>query len=291
MRARTLLTTAIAVFFGLIAVFLVQNYLGNARRAVAKAGQTGSMMPVVVAAQPIARGMTLTPDLLKVVNYPVNAVPNGSMQTLTAFSGGKTSARIALRSLAPNEPVLAGRITAPGARNNLSAALGEGMRAVSLRSGEVAGVGGFVLPEDHVDILVTRSVEGGANSSQNTVTQLLGENIRVLAVDQSDNDESVKPVVSRVVTVEVTPDQAQAISLAQAVGQVSLALRQDHDNRPLDRQITRVADLGKQVTPVNKPVLQRVRVRAAKPKAEVQGTTVHVTRGVVTTAYEMVAAL
>lgn len=287
MRARTLLTTAIAIFFGLIAVFLVQNYLGNARRAALRAGQTGPSIPVVVAAQPIARGMTLTPDLLKVVSYPVNAVPNGSLQDMTAFSGGKTSARIALRSLAPNEPVLSGRITAPGARNNLSAALGDGMRAVALRSGEVAGVGGFVLPEDHVDILVTRSVEGVGANNQSTVTQLLGENIRVLAVDQSDNNEAVKPVVSRVVTVEVTPDQAQAISLAQAVGQVSLALRQDNDNRPLERQMTTVADLGKHLTPVDKAVVQRVRVRVAKPKAAAEGTTVHVTRGVVTTAYQL----
>jgi pilus assembly protein CpaB len=115
------------------------------------------------------------------------------------------------------------------------------MRAVTLRSTDVTGVGGFVLPGDRVDILLTRSA---GNSGGNTLTQVLAENIRVLGVDQSANDEADKPVVSKAITVEVTPEQASAISLGQSVGTVSLTLRHVADDAPLTHKAMDVGDLG-----------------------------------------------
>src|SRR5206468_5788170 len=156
-------------------------------------------------------GVTLEPPLLKVANYPLDSVPVGSFKTVAEVAGGPAGKRLALRSLALNEPVLANKVSGPGGKLNLSGVLTEGMRAVSFRSNDVAGVAGFVLPGDRVDILLTRSV--GSGDQATTVTQVLAENIRVLGVDQSDNDEADKPVVARAVTVEVTPAQAQTISL------------------------------------------------------------------------------
>jgi pilus assembly protein CpaB len=116
------------------------------------------------------------------------------------------------------------------------------MRAVSLRSSDVAGVGGFVLPGDRVDILLTRDV--GKGDAAKTLTQLLAQNALVLGVDQVSDQAADKPIVAKAVTVQVTPEQAQTISLGQSVGQLSLALRQSSDKAELAKRLTTVADLG-----------------------------------------------
>jgi len=115
------------------------------------------------------------------------------------------------------------------------------MRAVSLRSNDVVGVGGFVLPGDRVDVMLTRTA---TNQPNEAITQVLAENSLVLGVDQSSNDAADTPVVARSVTVEVTPSQAQTISLGQTVGTLSLALRHTADGTPLTKRETSVADLG-----------------------------------------------
>jgi pilus assembly protein CpaB len=276
MPIRTVATLAVAIFLGLIAVFLVRTYLTAARPTSSQAAATGGV-PVVVASQVIVRGKPIEAAQLKIVRYPADAVPAGAFQNVADLAGAPADKRLALRAMAPNEPVLASRVSGPGGRVTLSAALADGMRAVSLRSNDIAGVAGFVLPGDRVDILLTRGAEGS------TVTQALAENVKVLGIDQSDNDEADKPAVARAVTVEVTPEQAQAISLAQAVGSVSLSLRHVADELPLARKATTVADLSYSR---GQPVVTRVVV--VRPAAPVQmGHEVHVTRGIETAGYRI----
>jgi pilus assembly protein CpaB len=263
---------AIAVLLGLFAVFLVRNYLHSA------SGQTqptqGATVPVVVASAQIDRGATVEGAQLKVANYPADAVPTGAFRNITDLTGAAPDKRVALRAIAANEPVLPEKISGPGGRLVLSASLTPGMRAVSLRSNDVAGVAGFVLPGDRVDILLTRTAGGGE------VTQVLAENVRVLGVDQLDDDSANKPQVARAVTVEVKPDQAQAISLAQAVGQVSLSLRHVSDELPLTKRATTVADLSVGAV---RPVAARAVVRRAGPA----GDSVSVVRGLEAVGYRV----
>src|SRR6185436_19841637 len=103
----------------------------------------------------------------------------GSFRTVNELVGAGPTARLALRSLAPNEPILPSKVSGAGGKLNLSGVLTQGMRAVSLRSNDVAGVAGFVLPGDRVDILLTRQL-----ADNSSVTQVLAENVRVLGVDQ-----------------------------------------------------------------------------------------------------------
>jgi pilus assembly protein CpaB len=286
MNTRTLVTLAVAILLGLIAVIMVRSYIGGARRPAPTAALSGATVSVVVAAQPIARGQALDAPLLKVVRFPQEAAPQGAFATVADLMGppngpnGPTGKRLAMRSYTSGEPILASQITGPGGRLNLSAALTPGMRAVSIRSNDVAGVAGFVLPGDHVDVLLTRT--DGAGEGATTVTQALAENVRVVGVDQSDNDEADKPVVSRAVTLEVTPEQAQTISLAQAVGAVSLSLRQVADAASLTRRATTVADLGHFGARGAPPRP----VRAGPPRGFVE---VRVTRGVETSGYPVSA--
>jgi pilus assembly protein CpaB len=275
MPVRTIVTLAVALVLGLFAVFLVRGYLNTQQKGGRAAiEQRIAYEPVVVAAHTIERGQAMQPTLLKVVNYPREAVPPGSFQTIAQVLGPGPTARLALRSIAPNEPVLITRLSGPGARPDLSGTLQAGMRAISVRSNEVAGVAGFVLPGDRIDILLTRNV------GTTTVTQILAENVRVLGVDQISSEDAGKPVVARAITLEVTPNQAQSISLAQSVGGLTLALRQASDDGVLTKRATTVADLGfGGAKPAAAP---HKSVSKAEPRS---GLAVSVTRGVETAGY------
>ena len=262
---RTIATFAAAILLGLIAVVLTRSYLSHAVRTnPAVATSNGPAIPVVVTAADVPRGGVLQPAMLKVVAYPTNAAPTGAFHAVAEVTGGPAQQRLALRSMVANEPVLPGNVSGPGGKLNLSGTVTAGMRAVSLRSNDVVGVGGFVLPGDRVDILLTRTGGTGSDAAKNTLTQILAEDVRVLGVDQSNNDEADKPVVAKAVTVEVTPAQAASISLGQQIGTVSLSLRRVADDAPLVSKALTVADLG----PAPK--------RPAAPPAP----TVHVIRGV-----------
>jgi pilus assembly protein CpaB len=213
--------------------------------------------------------------MLRVVNFPTVSVPTSSFRTVEQVIPAGAPPRVAMREFVANEPLVAAKLSGPGSKANLAGALTPGMRAVGVRVTDVAGVGGFVLPGDRVDVMVTREVGAGANVS--SVVQVLAENSRVLGVDQSS--EAEEPVVAKAVTLEVTPDQAQSISLAQAVGAVTLALRQAADGAPLSRRSMTVSDLGGVRAP------GPVRRRAAAPRTQI--AQVRVTRGVEISGYPM----
>jgi pilus assembly protein CpaB len=275
MNARTIATLAVAILLGLVAVVLVRNYLGSARPA--NPAQTAlATRPVVVAAQPIERGVALQAPLLKVVSYPADAVPADAFVSISQLTPPASQARLALRSLAANEPILAASISGPGGKLNLSTVVAPGMRAISLRSSDVAGVAGFVLPGDRVDILLTRAV--GAKDEVTTVTQALAEDVLVLGVDQLSSQETDKPVVARAITVQVTPEQAQKIWLGQAVGAISFSLRHVADDAPLARKAITSQELG--FTP------RQTMARAIRRAPGVYQ--VKVTRGIDTSGYDVV---
>lgn len=277
MSLRTLASLTVAVFLGLIAVLLVRGVMTSQKPAAA---QMAAMTPVVVAMVPIERGVELKPAMLKTVNYPSNAVPAGSFKSAELLIGKDAPKRTAVRSMIANEPVLAAKLSGSEGKTNLSGALTPGMRAVSVRSSDVAGVGGFVLPGDHVDILLTRTV--GKGDGETTVTQVLAENSLVLGVDQMSDQDADKPQVAKAVTVEVTPDQAQTISLGQSVGEVSLSLRQSADIASLTKKVTSVGDLAGPGARKAAPVK-----RAAVRKGDAGMTEVRVTRGVETAGYSV----
>jgi pilus assembly protein CpaB len=279
MPIRTIATIAIAALLGLMAVFLVQTYLSRQRAADLNSAAVAGTVPVVVAAQPIARGIALQPGLLKVVRYPQGSVPPGALTDLNQAVGQ----RLVLRAFAPNEPILASRITTPGGKVNLSAAMTPGMRAVTFRSDDIAGVAGFVLPGDRVDVQLTRQAGEG---QQALITQVLAENIKVLGVDQVTDDASDKPMVARAITLEVTIDQAQTIRLAQAVGSVALALRQVSDQLPVSKRVTTIRDLGGYFAPPTPTRIASVTPAVAIGAAP-SGPQVRVTRGVETKSYSV----
>ncbi|RRI03079.1 Flp pilus assembly protein CpaB [Mesorhizobium tamadayense] len=223
MRANTVIMIILAGVFGVLAVVLANIWLANQRSAMAQAGNI-PRDTIVVAAVPLKFGDTLSEDKLREMAWPVGAVPAGAFKTTKEALAGN-GARQALQAISANEPVLATKITGPGQRATLSAVLGEGMKAVSIRVNDVLGVAGFVFPGDRVDILLTRNVRSNEGADKSFVDVLL-QSVKVLAIDQVADESKDSPTVVKAVTVEVSTKDAQKLTLAAGAGQLSLALRQ-----------------------------------------------------------------
>jgi pilus assembly protein CpaB len=145
-------------------------------------------------------------------------MPAGAFTKISdVLHGGR---RVVLTAIEPNEPVLSLKITGPGERATLSALVKPGMKAVTIRVNDVEGVGGFVLPGDRVDVVLTRQIDKGSAS-----TEVVLQNTRVLAVDQIADERAAKTTVAKSVTLEVSTVEAQKVWLASSVGNLSLLLR------------------------------------------------------------------
>ena len=212
----------IAVVFGLLAVFVAQGWLNYQaelnRKTVAPTPQQVATRTIVVASAPMRFGTHVVPDSLREVSWPDAAIPAGTYSSIAELTaGGK---RIVLASIERNEPILRTKITGPGQKATLSAVIQDGMRAVTVRTNDVEGVAGFVLPGDHVDVLLTRQAERTTGTNDVVI-----QNTRVLAVDQLADDAADRPTVVRAVTLEVDTIGAQKIALAASLGNLSLMLR------------------------------------------------------------------
>jgi pilus assembly protein CpaB len=174
---------------------------------------------VVVAAIPLRFGMELSTNQLKEVAWPAAAAPAGSTRTIAEFLKGPEK-RVVLAAMEINEPVLPGKVTGPGERATLSAVIAPGMTAVSIPLSETQGVAGLVMPGDRVNVMLTRTLD-----LDQSYTDVLLQNIRVVAIDQTIDQRSEKPATIRSATLEVMPQDAKRVALAGAVGSLSLMLR------------------------------------------------------------------
>jgi pilus assembly protein CpaB len=245
-RKSTIVMIGFAVVFGLLAVFIAQSWLNSQAeqrmRSLEANKKAAPTHTIVVAAQPLPFGTELAPQMLREIAWPQDALPNGAFAKIQdMLSAGK---RIVLSPVEPNEPVLAVKITGPGQRATLSALVGEGMKAVTVRVNDVEGVGGFVLPGDRVDVVMTRQIDKGA-----ATTEVVLQNARVLAVDQQADERNAKPAVAKAVTLEVDTTGAQKVWLAASVGNLSLVLRRAGDTKAEATRRISLRDLGAPDTP------------------------------------------
>ncbi|HVR90871.1 MAG TPA: Flp pilus assembly protein CpaB [Novosphingobium sp.] len=199
----------------------------------AEAAQVPKGPKVLVAQRALPVGTIITADSLSFQQWPKEMVQDAYFidgeADMTKLLG--TVVRFPVTA---GQPLTQGSLVSPGDRGFLAAALGPGMRAVTIPVSAKTGVGGFVFPGDHVDLVLTQSVkaeEGQALKASETVLR----NLRVLATDQSTESETVegKTVVRafRTVTLEVTPRIAEKVAVAQTIGTLSLALRSLADNQ------------------------------------------------------------
>ena len=237
MRGRALVMLGLALVLALAAVILARAYLAS-RDAPTAAPEGMPLSTVVVANVPLDFGNRIGKEHLREVEWPTATVPAGAFNSIDeVVKPGEE--RVALRPIERGEPILQAKVSGFGGRATLSSVIDPDMRAMTIRVNDVSGVAGFLLPGERVDVLLTRR-----GDVEETVTQIILQNVKVLAVDQIASDRQDKPVVVRAVTVEVTPVGAQKLTLAQSVGQLTLTLRHTANNAVVAGQAVGIGDLG-----------------------------------------------
>jgi pilus assembly protein CpaB len=239
---RTIVVLVVALVAATVASYLV--YVAIERASRPKPMQTTA---TVVAARNVPVGTLLTKDDVKVVRWPTEHRMPGTFMTTDEVTNRGTVAPIS-----ENEPLVASKLAAAGSGAGLPPIIPAGKRALSIRVNEVIGVAGFVVPGTRVDVMVTMDKQGGAEDG--SMTRVVVSNVEVLTAgtryDQEKSQADGKPIPTTVVTLLVTPDDAERLALAQNEGKINLTLRNPLDTDPSSTPGARVASLlGKQTTP------------------------------------------
>jgi pilus assembly protein CpaB len=224
-NTRLVAVLAVALLAATVASFVVYRAL-----AAGSGVQQPQTIDTLVAAQSIPAGTMLTRDHVKVVQWPASSRLDGSLSDpRTVIDRG------AIVTIAANEPITEAKLAAHGAGAGLPPTIPPGMRAMSVRVNEVVGVAGFVVPGTRVDVLVTFESRTQASES---VAQVVVSNVQVLTAgtrfDQEKARQDNRPIPTSVVTLLVTPEDAQRIALAAAEGRIMLTLRNPLDNAPTE---------------------------------------------------------
>lgn len=236
MRARLLISLGASAALGLAALVVAKTVLPN--QAAAKVPGLGQPavaegVPVVVATKALKYGDKLDQSALTIAHLPKDAVPDGAFATVAAVlmqdHGG---APVVLTPIAPHEPVLPAKLSGPGARPSVAAEVTPGMRAYTIKVNDVSGVGGHALPGDRVDVVLTRDLTP-SGQERHVVSELVLQDIRVLAVDLNADLTSDKPATPSTATLEVSVEGSQRLSVAADMGKLSLALRRTGEAAPV----------------------------------------------------------
>lgn len=207
------------------AAFLVRGMLGGGTPVVqAKPAPTMAMSEVLVASTNLTPGQALTAEQVRWEKWPTSTVDPSFITHAAAGDEEQAVKGTVVRAMIlPGQPITKTAIVRGDASGFMAATLGQDMRAVSIAISTDSGAGGFILPNDRVDVILTRKPQG---SNGRGFAKTILSNLRVLAVDQTFKQEKdTRTVVGKTATVEVTSDQAEVISAAGTSGQLSLALR------------------------------------------------------------------
>jgi len=204
----------------LVVAFLATSYVYRELQRVQTAGaaKASKQIQVMVAAVPLKMGQLLTADDLVELDWPEGKQPQGALLRKEDGMG-----RALIVPLVKGEVVLDQELAKREEGAGLPVAIPKGMRAVSVGVDDVVAVAGFVTPGTIVDVLVTGSGPGGF------LTRTILEHVRVLAVGQQVQTENGKPQTAPVVTLLVTPEDGERLTLAAADGRIHLALRNTID--------------------------------------------------------------
>lgn len=223
----------LAMTSGGLAAYLALRYLRDQRALMAAEPKGAS---VVVAAHDLTVGSIVRAVDVRLVHWPGNAMLPGYLGSVEAVVG-----RGVITPVRASEPLLDSKLADTAAGGGLSVTIPEGMRAVSVKVDEVIGVAGFVLPGTRVDVVVTLPPRAG---SSETVTRLLLQNVPALAAGEStQQDAQGKPQRVTVITLLVTPEQAEVLILAANEGRIQLALRNTLDLAKVQTPGVRAASL------------------------------------------------
>lgn len=219
------------------AVYMAKGFISTSQAKTAELQAIADSMvetvQVFVVKHKVQYGVRLTKDDVKLVRWPVKSLPEGIYVYPPAenedgetgellFPKDSDKLRSVLRTMEVGEPVLAIKVTAPGKDAGITSRLTPGMRAFAIKVDVSSGVSGFLRPGDQVDVFWTGNPPG--REIKGNITKLIETAVRLVAIDQSANDDIGDTKIARTVTVEATPQQVAALAQAQGSGRLSLAL-------------------------------------------------------------------
>ena len=253
---RTVVVLTIAVTMAGLASFGIYRVVSS-RPLAAKV----ATVDTVVAAQPLKLGDRLTKDHVRIVEWPASAPVAGAFKTVDEVLN-----RGVLMTVNENEPLTSSKLAPIEAGAGLPPSIPDGMRAVSVRVNEVIGVAGFTVPGTRVDVMVTLS------NRQNieTMTRVVASNVQVLTAGTRYDQEKAKdgePIPTSVVTLLLTPEDAERIALAASEGNIMLSLRNPLDTAATQTKGARLAGLmGQQPAPAPAPAAPPAVARRPRPQ-------------------------
>ncbi len=211
------------------AVYLAKDRIAQYQNANAQAqaalAQVVPTVPVYVAANPLKYGQKLTREDVRVVQWPENAIPEGSfLEEEALFPANTDDLRVVLRAIEKDEAIMLVKVTEPGEDTGLTSRLEPGKRAYAIKVDVSSGVSGFLRPGDRVDVYWTGRVALDRANDKGEVTKLIEAGIKLIAIDQSAGGELDETTIASTVTVSATPQQVAALAQAQQTGNLSLSL-------------------------------------------------------------------
>ncbi|MFC7048936.1 Flp pilus assembly protein CpaB [Emcibacter nanhaiensis] len=247
---RSIILVGIALVIAGITAFMARSLIKpaaapQAQQQVVKAAP--AKVQVLVAAFDLHTGHFLKKDDLVWQSWPDDSLHENYVRKTSDFDLEQFAGAVVKNTIVAGEPLTESRIVRPGNSGFMAAVLPVGQRAVSIRVNATSGISGFIFPGDRVDILLTHKVSaGGKRKAQASETVL--RNVRVLAIDQRIANPTHTPAVGKTVTLEVSPKDAEKISLVEKMGSLSLSLRSLAQNEGSDVELTSASPEDNSVT-------------------------------------------
>jgi len=221
-KTRVILVVVVAILLALLASVGVYRYLSETGRAVEEARL--KTVAIVVATVDIPVGATINANQVAITAWSKDLYPKDSFSEMKSVVG-----RTVRRDFLRGEPIVESKLVPAGKGGGLlSFLVDEGKRAFTIRVNEVVGVGGFIVPDTRVDVILTTSPSAGSER----ISKIILENMKVLAAGQIVEQKENKPITVNTVTLSVTPEEAEKLALAGNDGVIQLVLRNfmDTDN-------------------------------------------------------------
>src|SRR3546814_199889 len=244
MSVRNIILIALALLITAGTTVVARSWLAAQRAQPVTAAQPAPEpegVKVLVAKIALPTGVFIQEDQLRWQIWPVDNLPETYL-TEEETKPEDLYGAVVRRGFTAGEPIVSRRVILPGDRGFLAAVLRPGFRAIAIRVNATSGVSGLVFPGDRIDLILTHSITDRTRTEpiERRVSETILENVRVLAIDQTVDENASEPSYASNFTLEVTPKQAEMVSVVRELGALSIGLRSlAKDEEELERLVNR----------------------------------------------------
>ncbi len=266
MSARSVLLIAAALLMAAGTFFVMKSWLASQRaQPVVAIEEQQIETQVLVTRSDLPSGTFVSEQHLRWQSWPDDDLPDNYL-VKEEFDESKLYGAVVRRGMPAGTPVLTSQMVKPGDRGFLAAVLKAGYRAFSIKVSAASSISGLVFPGDRVDVILVHKFKSDASkvdSPERKASETILSNVRVLALDQTFDDQNGEPMIAKTATLEVTPKQAEVLAVADDLGRITLSLRSLAKS---EKELQRIIDSGK---PLEEPTPTRARTYTRDSEASV----------------------